>query len=354
MAMRTGSQMLRVFGGVVAAVMLLSACSTMSSRAPSGQKRGAEGGGYYKDDGPGDASSRDLSKIPDAAPRKEAIRSANNRPYRALGKTYTPHTRLEPFRQRGMASWYGRRFHGRRTASGERYDMYAMTAAHPTLPIPSYARVTSLENGRSVVVRVNDRGPFLRGRIIDLSYVAASKLGYIKKGSANVEVEQVLPGSDAPARPALPTPDKGIPVPKAQPPMPVFASNEGYAASAVSAMNSGAGEAAADRSGVLPESSQETANREAGGGQYSNAEASSGGQATLLQLGVFASRINAEGFRARVSRQLDDPTVKMEPVPENAYFRVYLGPYASPDEARRAAGWVEERTGIQPYIVRQN
>jgi rare lipoprotein A len=105
---------------------------------------------------------------------------------------------VEPFRQRGAASWYGRRFHGRRTASGEPYNMYAMTAAHPTLPISSYARVTSLENGRSVVVRINDRGPFLRGRIMDLSYAAAEKLGYIKKGSAQVEIEQILPDNKAP------------------------------------------------------------------------------------------------------------------------------------------------------------
>jgi len=93
-----------------------------------------------------------------------------------------------------MASWYGNRFHGKPTASGEKYDMYAMTAAHPILPIPSYARVTSLENGRSVVVRINDRGPFLHGRVVDLSYVAAWKLGFVDKGTARVEVEQIVPG----------------------------------------------------------------------------------------------------------------------------------------------------------------
>ena len=100
-------------------------------------------------------------------------------------------SQLEPFRERGMASWYGRRYHGQPTASGEPYDMYAMTAAHPTLPIPSYARVTNVANGRSVVVRVNDRGPFLQNRVIDLSYTAAAKLGYVEAGSAEVEVDLI-------------------------------------------------------------------------------------------------------------------------------------------------------------------
>jgi len=189
--MFAGYRILRILGLAVAVSILGAACDTTPSSAPSGQKRG---GGYYKDDGPGSASSKDLAKIPDAVPRAEPLRDRNNRPYRAQGKAYTPHTRVEPFSQRGVASWYGRRFHGRSTASGERYNMYAMTAAHPTLPIPSYARVTSLENGRSVVVRINDRGPFLHGRIIDLSYVAAWKLGFINKGSAKVEVEQIVPG----------------------------------------------------------------------------------------------------------------------------------------------------------------
>jgi len=180
--MRIGNRILRALG-VLVAVSILAACTP--------QKRD---GGYYKDDGPGRASSRDLSRIPDATPRVEPLHASKNRPYTVNGKTYTPRTRVEPFRQSGVASWYGRRFHGKSTASGEKYNMYAMTAAHPTLPIPSYVRVTSLENGRSVVVRVNDRGPFLHGRIIDLSYAAAGKLGYADKGSARVKIEQIVPG----------------------------------------------------------------------------------------------------------------------------------------------------------------
>jgi rare lipoprotein A len=135
--------------------------------------------------------------VVDAVPRIEPLHKYANRPYNALGRDYVPMTSLQPFRQRGMASWYGKRYHGQKTSSGEVYDMYAMTAAHPTLPIPSYARVTNLANGRSVVVRINDRGPFRGTRIIDVSYVAAHKLGFIQAGQAQVDVEAVVPGRTA-------------------------------------------------------------------------------------------------------------------------------------------------------------
>jgi rare lipoprotein A len=133
----------------------------------------------------------------DAVPRIEPLHKYANRPYNALGRDYVPMASLQPFRQRGMASWYGKRYHGQKTSSGEVYDMYAMTAAHPTLPIPSYARVTNLANGRSVVVRINDRGPFRGTRIIDVSYVAAHKLGFIQAGQAQVDVEAIVPGRTA-------------------------------------------------------------------------------------------------------------------------------------------------------------
>ena len=161
-------------------------------------------GGYYKDDGPPDEMPRNLAQVADASPRREPLHRYANRPYEVFGKKYTPFTELRPYRERGVASWYGKRFHGKPTSSGERYDMYAMTAAHPVLAIPSYARVTNLGNGRSVVVRINDRGPFHDGRLIDLSYAAAHKLGYIGHGSARVEVEAILPeGVSAGPQPVL-------------------------------------------------------------------------------------------------------------------------------------------------------
>ncbi|MBN9426679.1 MAG: septal ring lytic transglycosylase RlpA family protein [Burkholderiales bacterium] len=192
---------------LAAAALALAACSApqgpRSARAPDAGVAGAGGtagapstpgptsrrGGYYMDDGPGDTPPPDLAAIADAVPRYEPLLPRTARPYSVFGRQYTPMAQLAPYRERGAASWYGRRYHGQPTSSGERYDMYAMTAAHPTLPIPSYARVTHLGSGRSVVVRINDRGPFLQNRIIDLSYTAAAKLGYVEAGSAEVEVE---------------------------------------------------------------------------------------------------------------------------------------------------------------------
>jgi len=156
-------------------------------------------GGYYRDDGPGGRPPVDLDRVADAKPRLEPLNQTANNPYTALGRKYTPYRSVKPHRERGLASWYGRGFHGKRTASGERYDMYAMTAAHTILPIPSYARVTHHGNGRSVVVRINDRGTFRTDRIIDLSYAAARRLGYVQAGSARVEVEAVLPGKTSAA-----------------------------------------------------------------------------------------------------------------------------------------------------------
>ena len=162
-----------------------------------------KGGGYYLDDGPGDNPPEDLEAVPDAQPRREPLHRFANRPYSVLGRDYEPLRPGAPYRATGVASWYGRKFHGQKTSTGETYDMYAMTAAHPTLSIPSYVRVTNPANGRSVVVRVNDRGPFLHNRVIDLSYAAAWKLGYVGSGSTQVIVESVVPGRDS-APPAAP------------------------------------------------------------------------------------------------------------------------------------------------------
>jgi rare lipoprotein A len=184
--------------------LLAAACSTAPPVAdrPAEQPQDKGGyspqgkGGYYKDDGPGSAPPPNLAQIPDAAPKPEPLHRYANRPYKVFGTEYVPIADAQGFKQRGVASWYGRRFHGQKTASGELYDMYAMTAAHPTLPIPSYVRVTNVANGRSVVVRVNDRGPFHSSRVIDLSYAAAYKLGFIQAGSAQVELESVQPARE--------------------------------------------------------------------------------------------------------------------------------------------------------------
>lgn len=160
---------------------ILAACGT------GGKKRS---GGYYQDDGPG-RKKVNIDSVPNATPRDEPINQATLKPYSINGKRFVPLRSAEGFVQEGRASWYGKKYHGRKTSNGEIYDMYKMTAAHPTLPLPSYVRVTNVVNQRSVIVRVNDRGPFIGNRIIDLSYVAARKLGVVSSGTGNVIVESI-------------------------------------------------------------------------------------------------------------------------------------------------------------------
>jgi rare lipoprotein A len=195
--------------GAAALALMLAGCGSspvVQSKTPVPTTT-AKSGGYYLDDGPEANPPPNLDAIPDAVPKAEPLNPAANRTYVALGTTYTPQTEHQPYSEEGLASWYGRRFNGKKTSSGERYDMYAMTAAHPTLPIPSYARVTSLRTGKSVVVRINDRGPFHSGRIIDLSYTAAYKLGLLGRGSGRVRVERIDPAAtDRPEE----VPDAGL------------------------------------------------------------------------------------------------------------------------------------------------
>lgn len=149
-------------------------------------------GGYYQDDGPPRGVSKsDIEKIPNAVPRNEPLSKTGNNPYVALGKKYYPMKSARGYSERGVASWYGKKFHGRRTSSGEKYDVMGMTAAHRTLPLPTYVKVRNLKSGKSVIVKVNDRGPFLHNRVIDLSYAAAYKLGVVTTGTALVEVTAV-------------------------------------------------------------------------------------------------------------------------------------------------------------------
>ena len=153
---------------------------------------GSNNGKYFDRDGP--PSTVSAWRASSTGTMKIKVEPANkwaNRPYKVMGQSFTPMTGDKPFTQTGTASWYGKQFHGKKTAIGEIYDMYAMTAAHPTMELPSYARVTNLANGRSVIVRVNDRGPFIGGRAIDMSYAAAVKLGYQKKGTTRVKIERI-------------------------------------------------------------------------------------------------------------------------------------------------------------------
>jgi len=248
-------------------------------------------GAYYKDDGPGANPPPDLAAIPDALPKAEPLHRFANRPYQVFGRSYVPVAGAAPFRQTGIGSWYGRRFHGAPTSSGEPYDMYAMTAAHPTLPIPSYVRVTNIANGRSVVVRVNDRGPFHSDRIIDLSYTAAWKLGYVEAGSAHVAVEAIVPAGA---------------------PSAVVAAAQEREQKAV---------AAAESRGIY------------------------------LQLGAFSAREAAENFRVRVYRELAWLSEAIQVIAGGSVFRLHLGPYRSQDEARTIADRIQAEFSLRPLLV---
>ena len=173
--------------------LLLAGCQTSnvdkSNEQPVTDSKSK--GAYYLDDGPEEVIPENLSSIPNAIPKKEPLNKFSNRPYKVFGKTYYPMTTLKPYTATGYATWYGKKYHGNKTSIGEVYDMYKMTAAHKTLPLPCYVKVTNLKNDKTVIVRVNDRGPFVKDRIIDLSYAAANRLEIIEKGSELVKVELI-------------------------------------------------------------------------------------------------------------------------------------------------------------------
>jgi len=257
------------------------------------------GGGYYLNDGPGDNPPPNLGQVPDAVPRLEPLHRGTMRPYTVMGKNYTPMTRLAPYKARGIATWYGRRYHGQQTSSGEIYDMYRMTAAHTTLPIPSYARVTNLATNKSIVVRINDRGPFHSGRLIDLSYTAAYKLRLLGGGQALVEVETILPNAGTPVMPTV----------AASPATP-----EPVAATPVVAVT-------AERKGMF------------------------------LQLGAFGSRDNADNYLARLRAQVDWLAPVLHVYRKDGLFRVHAGPYATQAEARTAADRISQALGVEAMVL---
>ncbi|MET0507184.1 MAG: septal ring lytic transglycosylase RlpA family protein [Burkholderiaceae bacterium] len=291
--------------------------------------------------------------IADAEPRPEPLHPRANRPYQVFGRDYVPMTERRMFRERGVASWYGRKFQGLPTSTGEPYDMYAMTGAHPTLPLPSFVRVTHLDSGRSIVVRINDRGPFLRDRVIDLSAAAAHRLGYYEAGSAPVEVELIgtaattegqdalrllaaAPGPAAPGPAAVPAP-ASAPSPSqalasAQPP--AFAQPPASAQTSPSAQTSASTRSPAPVA-IRQEPAIDSAPRF---GHY-------------VQLAAFGSRPAAEAAQRRLQTQFDWLDVPVRVVENAAVFRVQAGPYDDHQRAREMATRIERATGQRPWIV---
>jgi rare lipoprotein A len=273
------------------------------------------GGGFYKDDGPGEEIPDGLDDVPDAEPKWEPLHKPATRPYVVLGKEYVPNTSLKPYKARGIASWYGKKFHGQKTSIGEPYDMFAMTAAHPTLALPSYVRVTHVQSGKSVIVRVTDRGPFHADRVIDLSYTAAYKLGLIDGGSGMVDVEAILPGEPAGTTYAQVT----KPVEREN--SLALAQRLAREEAPVQTLLSGA-----NNETVLPK------------GVY-------------LQLGAFGNADNAENLRNHLSRDLDWLSEPMRIQSAGGIHRLQLGPYASRPDAEKVADRIRSTLGYKPTFV---
>ncbi|WP_083444799.1 septal ring lytic transglycosylase RlpA family protein [Herbaspirillum rhizosphaerae] len=322
------------------------AASTPAARTANGKPlpalpaAGSGRGGYYKDDGPGDQPPDGLLDTPDADPKVEPFSRAGSRPYVVFGKTYTPITDDRPFKQRGIGSWYGKKFHGQKTSSGELYDMYKMTAAHPTLPIPSYARVTNLKTGAQVIVRINDRGPFHSTRIIDLSYTAALKLGYLSSGSSELEVERLLP--DEINRIAE---NKRNGVTAA--PVPVNAANNAPATSAVSVGS------VAPPGQIVPIAMTTAAATQPAGGTATGENGSTAALASgfYLQFGAYAQEANARSARDKLMQNLSGAVDKLETVVVNGLYRLYAGPYASRPAAMDAAQLIRQRANVTGFVV---
>jgi len=300
------------------AVLLLGACATRSAH-------------YYADDGPPEHIPAGLAATADAQPRNEPLNPHANRPYVAMGRTYTPDTSDAPFQQRGIASWYGRQFQGNRTASGEAYDMFAMSAAHPTLPIPSYARVTNVRNGASVTVRINDRGPFLHDRIIDLSYAAALRLGIAGAGSGEVVVEKITAREIAGAHASRPVVASGA--------MPTLATISG----------------ASTPSTPSPAAVGSTALIAAPGSSMTSARVPEATTNWSVQLGAFAVTAHAEALRDRVALLLSAPEADGLPAAARVPWVQYDGKLSrvligSLGDRATAQAWAQQ---LERFLVRQ-
>jgi len=274
---------------------------TLSKPTSSTTLNQKKGGGYYLDDGPDDNPPPNLASVPDAVPRIESLRKSNMQPYVILGKTYTPMTTLGQYKERGIASWYGRRYHGKKTASGEIYDMYEMTAAHTTLPIPSYVRVTNIKNKKSIVVRINDRGPFLSNRLIDLSYTAAYKLDVLSGGSALVEVETILPESQITQLPTEP---------------PAIKSENSFNSPSIT-------------------NTLSSTNK------------------IYLQLAAFSAYNKADTFLAHMRAEFPDLSNLFGITERNGLFKVHAGPYLNQLLARQAANKISQSLPMKPLLLMQ-
>lgn len=320
--------------------VVLAGCSTTPR---------TKGGGYYKDDGPGANIPSQLDSIPDAVPRIETHAPSNLRPYVVFGKRYVPISDERPFRQEGTASWYGKKFHGNKTANGEKYDMYAMTAAHPTLPVPSYARVTRAGTGKSVIVRINDRGPFHSNRIMDLSYAAAAKLDLIKPGSGQVVVEAItnadIARGNIPATSSRPAPQTTLiagAAPRATPPTAVTRTPLAIAtrepATTPDALAAFKTDTSITETAVTPSPVPTSASAQT--------------DQVFLQFGAFSESQNAQHLVQKLNQQIATIETRSAYVQNDQQLhRVQIGPYPNRTAAVNASLRIQQETGLQPTLA---
>ncbi|VTU38146.1 septal ring lytic transglycosylase RlpA family protein [Variovorax sp. RA8] len=329
---------------VGAALVLLAGCAS-----------GPRGSGIGRD-GPDANPPPGLGQMPDAEPRVEAIRGSGgtSKPYVVLGRSYVPITDDRPWRETGLASWYGRKFHAQSTASGEPYDMYAMTAAHKTLPLPSYVRVRNPANGREVIVRVNDRGPFHDDRIIDLSYTAAYKLDLLR-GVAPVEIERITNADiragtwrrgDTALAQAAPA---QAPVALAAAPATPGAADAVAVPAALTSPVVAAPRAEVRELDTLPPLPAPSSEPVPAPAAESPPVAPASG--FWVQLGAFSQRDGVERFQQQVARSLPVLAGALNVFAERGTYRLQAGPYASRDQARDMAEQVRNGLQLAPMIV---
>ena len=356
--------------GALAAVAVLWLAGCASGPGPGSGTGQAPRPGTSSRDGAPTSPPADLARVPDAEPRVEPIRQGGpNKPYVVLGQGYEPLSGDVSFRQRGGASWYGTKFHGRRTASGEVYSMYGMTAAHRTLPIPSYARVRDVRSGKEIIVRINDRGPFHSSRVIDLSYTAALKLDMLGKGSTEVEIErltfdQIRTGqwrsdtavarvdtapppmvvAQAPAPQATPTPVLALSTPA-----PALEPVDPGEHDPILALASQLDEASPPPAPAT-EQAEAAVRRDASPVLQSRAftPASKG---FWVQLAAFSQRAGVDAFQKRVADEMLNLSPLLGVFQEGKVYRLQAGPYASKADAQAVAGRVRDALRLAPMVV---
>ncbi len=320
---------------ITAITLLLSACGGPSlTKLPPSYEEPVASSSSSKPS----VSAESNSPVPEptaevVVPKVEPINPGNAKPYTVLGETYAPMKEISTFMQKGLASWYGKKFHGRKTANGEIFNMYKLSAAHKTLPIPSYVQVTNEHNQKSIIVRVNDRGPFIKGRIIDLSYAAAKKLDMLGHGTMPVTIQLVDPKN----------PETFKPIDDAQVAEQMIDTQpQADASGAVSPVNtsnqtsSAANEQPPNHTNALVQTTVIT-----------------GVKGSFVQVGAFKSEQNADGLYQRIAQAQVAQNAKLNKVYNGNVYQIVLGPYAEYESAKLVSTQIRDQLQLSSMVFSQ-